>query len=258
MDKEGKAAATKKRWAEASDCWLDCLYVGQGLGRGSDLSFTLTGIDRTKDRPDAGAGTGLARIRLALSAPAILSAKDPLRVATYASPTVEATADAICRRDAALRMLITEFAIRLYRDRHDRLPEDLSELVPDFLPAVFVDPFRGRSLIYRRSGGRFVVYSTGPNGTDNGGALGDVATMYLGDVDFDLDTLVCPATSSGSGMVTVHGPVKELKIDLDMRVRFRSQCSYEQANDPYRTTARSRTGSRLYRSIGRTIRKADR
>ncbi|MDV6030048.1 MAG: hypothetical protein F9B45_08055 [Phycisphaera sp. RhM] len=67
-------------------------------------------------------------------------------------------------------MLMVEFAARLFDEKLQRLPTSIEELVPEFLPAVPLDPFSGNSLIYRQ--------------TDSG-------------YDFDLDTLIRPTKSSG-------------------------------------------------------------
>ena len=239
MDKEGNQSVLNEQWIMASERWLDCLSVGHGLGRGGDVSYALTGIaiegiahtglaelrnelpleqiasmlpvliaiDGHRERVESiGRRTNLMleqelawRYRLSLCASTILSAQDPTDVTTYASPSIEATEDAIFRRDAAHRMLITELAIRLFVDRHDAKPKQLSELVPVFLPSVPIDPFSGLPLIYRQTADGRVVYSVGVDGVDNGGTFGDLTTMYGGDFDFDLDTLRRPANATGGG-----------------------------------------------------------
>lgn len=68
----------------------------------------------------------------------------------------------------------TRVAIALERWRLARggFPETLAELVPEFLPAVPVDTYSKKPLIYRRlEGGTFLLYGVGKNRTDDGGVI---------------------------------------------------------------------------------------
>ena len=60
-------------------------------------------------------------------------------------------------------------AIRVYALANGREPASLAELVPALLPAVPVDPYSGKPLVYRLDPKGFVLYSVGPNGRDDGG-----------------------------------------------------------------------------------------
>lgn len=71
---------------------------------------------------------------------------------------------------AARRLLACELAIHLYSLEQGRPPEKLEELVPEYLPAVPLDPFTDSPLIYRRGGDGYLLYSVGPDGADDGGA----------------------------------------------------------------------------------------
>ncbi|MCR9119854.1 MAG: general secretion pathway protein GspG, partial [bacterium] len=62
-------------------------------------------------------------------------------------------------------------AIELYRREHGKLPAELSDLVPDFLDEVPIDPFTGDPLIYRVDEDAIVIYSVGRNGVDDGGVV---------------------------------------------------------------------------------------
>lgn len=57
---------------------------------------------------------------------------------------------------------------RLRRDRGNG-PSALSDLVPQYLNDVPVDPFSGRPLLFRPSAGAYTIYSVGPNQKDDGG-----------------------------------------------------------------------------------------
>lgn len=71
---------------------------------------------------------------------------------------------------AELRTARSALAILRWRAAHEgQLPESLAELVPDTLPAIPADPFDEHPLRYRRLPQGFIVYSVGPDFTDNGG-----------------------------------------------------------------------------------------
>ena len=76
------------------------------------------------------------------------------------------------RMRALRRMAGVALAIQLYERQHDRRPDRLDQLIPDFLTAIPVDPFSadGRPIKYSRDGGRDRVYSVGSNGVDDGGS----------------------------------------------------------------------------------------
>jgi hypothetical protein len=75
--------------------------------------------------------------------------------------------------ETAFRLLQTDFAIRLFQLDRGRAPASLAELVPDYLPAVPIDPFSGQPLVYRVKAGKPVVYSVGPDEVDDGGLFLD-------------------------------------------------------------------------------------
>jgi hypothetical protein len=60
---------------------------------------------------------------------------------------------------------------RYQRDHGDALTVALDELVPDYLDEVPSDPLSDGPLRYRHDARSYVIYSVGPDGTDDGGAL---------------------------------------------------------------------------------------
>jgi ABC-type transport system involved in multi-copper enzyme maturation permease subunit/uncharacterized membrane protein YqaE (UPF0057 family) len=70
---------------------------------------------------------------------------------------------------AELRCAVAALAAERFRQRHNRWPERLAELVPDFLDKVPTDPFGGGPLLYKRLADGVVIYSAGPDGQDDGG-----------------------------------------------------------------------------------------
>jgi hypothetical protein len=75
------------------------------------------------------------------------------------------------RAQAALRCAEAAMAAERYRLAEHRWPDDLNALVPRYLTVVPADPFDGQPLRLRRLADGIVVYSVGPDGTDDGGKL---------------------------------------------------------------------------------------
>jgi hypothetical protein len=71
---------------------------------------------------------------------------------------------------AKVRDAQTAIAVERYRAANGKLPDELSDLIPTFLPAVPVDPFDGMPLRYKKLAKGYVVYSVGEDREDNGGA----------------------------------------------------------------------------------------
>jgi hypothetical protein len=70
---------------------------------------------------------------------------------------------------AQVRTAQTALAVERFRLAHGRLPENLDELVPQFLSAVPNDPFDGAPLRYHHLAKGYVIYSVGADGHDDGG-----------------------------------------------------------------------------------------
>jgi hypothetical protein len=61
---------------------------------------------------------------------------------------------------AELRLATTAVALELYRRTHGNCyPDALSALIPEYLPAVPVDPFQGRILTYQKRGQGYALRS---------------------------------------------------------------------------------------------------
>ena len=71
---------------------------------------------------------------------------------------LESAAEADARRDVARLGL----AIYVYRARNGRFPANLDDLVPEFITAVPPNPFDGKPMILRRTGGGVTVDSSDP------------------------------------------------------------------------------------------------
>jgi hypothetical protein len=85
------------------------------------------------------------------------------------SPAWERNNQLYMRFNVGLDSAQMALAVLRYRLQHQRLPDSLTELVPEFVDAVPIDPFAGQALQYRRQAKGFVIYSVGVDGQNNGG-----------------------------------------------------------------------------------------
>ncbi|MEO1525719.1 MAG: hypothetical protein AAFX06_09795 [Planctomycetota bacterium] len=132
------------------------------------------------------------RLRFVMESQRVLSRPSHGELQTFLTPSLQAIDDAILRRDRSRRLLMTELAIELYRSEHGQLPSDLEMLTPSLLDRVPIDPFNPAGdvpLIYRVEGQKYLLYSVGHDGKDDGGVFGTEAQMYESGLDFDIDTL---------------------------------------------------------------------
>jgi hypothetical protein len=87
-------------------------------------------------------------------------------------PAVDKVAEGGWRAAAEARCVAVGLVCERFRLAHGRWPESLSAVPADLLPGgVPFDPFDGQPLRYRRLDDGAVVYSVGPDGKDDGGAL---------------------------------------------------------------------------------------
>ena len=73
---------------------------------------------------------------------------------------------------ARMQTRLTQVALSLaaYKADHGDYPPSLPALTPGYLPAIPEDLFSGKSPLYRPERGGYLLYSVGPNGSDDGGA----------------------------------------------------------------------------------------
>lgn len=70
---------------------------------------------------------------------------------------------------AHLRLLLVELALRAHRCDEGKVPLSLTPLVPKYLESVPMDPFSGKPMVYHPTGTNWILYSIGPDRTDDGG-----------------------------------------------------------------------------------------
>jgi hypothetical protein len=61
------------------------------------------------------------------------------------------------------------FALDAYKAEHGSYPKQLADLSPQYVEKIPQDVFSGKELIYKPKAKGFLLYSIGPNGTDDGG-----------------------------------------------------------------------------------------
>jgi hypothetical protein len=84
-------------------------------------------------------------------------------------PAVEATLTANARTEAWRGMLLLAIAERRYELKHGSVVATPDQLVPEFLPAVPIDPFDGQPLRMKVTTDQIVFYSVGMDRIDQGG-----------------------------------------------------------------------------------------
>ena len=90
---------------------------------------------------------------------------------------------------ATRRMAAVALAIRLYEIDHARRPAKLTELVPEYLPAVPADPFVAgakRAISYMPAAERPRLYCIRTDGKDDGGKYSDKPDEYVDREKYDL------------------------------------------------------------------------
>jgi hypothetical protein len=89
---------------------------------------------------------------------------------TTLAPAFVKLMEAEHRHGASRESIRVAFALAEHRLDHGRYPDKLDLLVPEYLKAVPLDPYRlPEPLIYRRTETGYALYSVGPNRVDNGG-----------------------------------------------------------------------------------------
>jgi tetratricopeptide (TPR) repeat protein len=84
-------------------------------------------------------------------------------------PSMGRVAELSLRSQAGVDLARTALAIERYRLATGKLPEQLADLVPQYLEEVPTDPFDGRPIRYKRTEPGYRLYSILEDGQDNGG-----------------------------------------------------------------------------------------
>jgi hypothetical protein len=87
--------------------------------------------------------------------------------------------------DARHQVAGTALAMCRYRAKNGKYPEKLEDLIPDFIASVPLDPIDGKQIRLKRTDGKIVIYSIGPDEIDDGGVPYDLQSRK-GDITFEL------------------------------------------------------------------------
>jgi hypothetical protein len=95
-------------------------------------------------------------------------------------PATHSTIAFFQKCQALLRTASVGLALERHRLAKGAWPEKLTDIAPEFLPTAPVDPFDGKPLRYKKKADGVVVYSIGPDGTDDGGDFAKINTWLPG------------------------------------------------------------------------------
>lgn len=149
--------------------------------------------NETREMDSRAKSSRLTRIRYA---PALIYAERLANI-TQDGETIVADADAT----------LVSLGVEIYRRRVGAYPTSLDQLVPDVMAAVPIDGRDGKPLKYSVRDGKPVVYSSGPDGVDDGGARTcEDRAMYWGGLRLRVtapgfDYVYLPRTRSPKGPV---------------------------------------------------------
>jgi hypothetical protein len=87
---------------------------------------------------------------------------------------------------ARTRLLMIDLSLRCYRADKGQAPPSLKELAPEYLRSEPLDPFTDKSFIYRQQTTNWILYSVGPDKTDDAGK--PIATGPSAAGDFFLES----------------------------------------------------------------------
>ena len=110
-------------------------------------------------------------------------------LALLLAPALEACVKKFASAQNSVDLARTGCALERYRLAQGEYPASLDALSPQFMERIPHDIINGQPLHYRRPSGKFLLYSVGWNGTDDGG---QVAFRQSGLVDHDNGDWVWP------------------------------------------------------------------
>jgi hypothetical protein len=92
-----------------------------------------------------------------------------LRMADTLLPNLTTAMFKQALNEARIQTARIGIASKIFHNKNGQYPEKVSDLVPEFFAHEPLDPFTGKSFVYRRVDPGFIVYSIGSNGKDDGG-----------------------------------------------------------------------------------------
>lgn len=98
------------------------------------------------------------------------SLPEPTGILSIFSPVFAKVGQKVIVNDTENALILTALALHAYKAEHGAYPVTLTALVPSYLPNIPADPFAvATSLRYKNRGEKYLLYSIGPDGKDDGG-----------------------------------------------------------------------------------------
>jgi hypothetical protein len=89
---------------------------------------------------------------------------------TFGSGGLSSVVEKAIRIQTACRITVTAIALKRFQLQRGKWPDTLTDLVPEFISSVPIDPYDGKPLRYHpNADGTYLLYSVAEDGVDNGG-----------------------------------------------------------------------------------------
>jgi hypothetical protein len=217
----GKSAELSGRKAEAIECYLDAVRLGESIARGgliidlfvsqasqaiglrglrgfrenltedecSEVLAALEAIDSKREPVQGVLDREKAFFRKTEGLRSMIGYKVLSMMSALRRPqqmTVEQqTKNTVGRARAQFHLFLVELALQIHKTKNGTYPQNLAELSPALPDRLFKDPFSNGDFIYKREENGYVLYSVGPDRKDDGGkALSrqSAGGVQLGDI----------------------------------------------------------------------------
>lgn len=84
---------------------------------------------------------------------------------------------------AALKSTILMLYVEKYRCKNGHVPDSLADITEQIDPVTMIDPYTGNSMFYKKDEQSYTIYSTGPDKTDNAGAINANVSQKTGEIE---------------------------------------------------------------------------
>jgi hypothetical protein len=147
-----------------------------------------------------------------------LSARDEIvasQVVSLYVPNLESAAGVQDRANTHLELARLQAGLAVYRAEKGKYPETLAALVPVILEKLPIDIYHSQPYVYKRIDNGYLLYSTGPNGIDDGGSNLEYQTLEGRQAEYLVDAngnAVDPQIPGGADDFAVRVPHPTIKL----------------------------------------------
>jgi hypothetical protein len=130
-------------------------------------------------------------------------------------PALTAASDAEDRTNTQFALVELAASVAAYHAEHGAYPEKLYDLVPKILPSLPVDLYHAKPFMYRRIDDGYLLYTLGPNGTDDGGSNEQMSVFEgreLDGIDPEADAALRDKIPAGADDISIRLPVPPFKL----------------------------------------------